>query len=81
VSPRAPDERSAARASGAGASGSASGAGGSGGAPADDPEAEELEVLLRVASLLRKIRFGTLLIVVQDGKVVQIETAEKHRLR
>lgn len=42
---------------------------------------EELEVLMRVTSMLRRIRFGTLLIVVQDGKVVQIETAEKHRLR
>jgi hypothetical protein len=36
---------------------------------------------LRVAAILRQIRFGTVLIVVQDGKVVQIETAEKYRLR
>jgi hypothetical protein len=47
----------------------------------DGVSADELEVLLRVASILRQIRFGTVLIVVQDGKVVQIETAEKHRLR
>jgi hypothetical protein len=42
---------------------------------------EEIEVLLRVRDSLRAIRFGTVLIVVQDGKVVQIETAEKIRLR
>ena len=42
---------------------------------------EELEVLLRVRDSLRSIRFGTVVLVVQDGKVVQIETAEKIRLR
>jgi hypothetical protein len=41
----------------------------------------ELDVLLRVRDSLRSIRFGTVLIVVQDGTVVQIETAEKIRLR
>ncbi|HET8525600.1 MAG TPA: YezD family protein [Actinomycetota bacterium] len=41
----------------------------------------ELDVLLRVRDSLRAIRFGTVLIVVQDGNVVQIETAEKIRLR
>jgi hypothetical protein len=44
-------------------------------------DADELEVLRRVRDSLRSIRFGTVLIVVQDGKVVQIETAEKIRLR
>ena len=43
--------------------------------------ADELEVIHRVRDSLRSIRFGTVLIVVQDGKVVQIETAEKIRLR
>ena len=43
--------------------------------------ADELEVIRRVRDSLRSIRFGTVLIVVQDGKVVQIETAEKIRLR
>lgn len=43
--------------------------------------ADELEVIRRVRVSLRSIRFGTVLIVVQDGKVVQIETAEKIRLR
>ena len=42
---------------------------------------DELEVIRRVRGSLRSIRFGTVLIVVQDGKVVQIETAEKIRLR
>lgn len=42
---------------------------------------EEREVLLRVAEVLRRIQFGTILLVVQDGKVVQIEMAEKFRLR
>jgi hypothetical protein len=42
---------------------------------------EERAILLRVAEVLRKLKFGTLLLVVQDGKVVQIEMAEKIRLR
>jgi hypothetical protein len=42
---------------------------------------EEREVLARVADVLRRIRFGTVVLVVQDGKVVQIEMAEKFRLR
>jgi hypothetical protein len=43
--------------------------------------AEERAVLLKVAEVLRKVRFGTVLLVVQDGRVVQIEMAEKIRLR
>lgn len=55
-------------------------------APAQPPnpvalDADELDVISRVRDSLRSIRFGTVLIVVQDGKVVQIETAEKIRLR
>ena len=42
---------------------------------------EEQVVLLKVVEVLRKLRFGTVLLVVQDGKVVQIEMAEKIRLR
>ncbi|HET6770377.1 MAG TPA: YezD family protein [Actinomycetota bacterium] len=42
---------------------------------------EERDVMKRVVEILRKIRFGTVVIVVQDGKVVQIEVAEKFRLR
>ncbi len=36
---------------------------------------------MKVAQVLRRIEFGTILLVVQDGKVVQIEMAEKFRLR
>jgi hypothetical protein len=42
---------------------------------------EEREVLLKVAEIVRKIQFGTVVLVIQDGKVVQIEMAEKFRLR
>jgi hypothetical protein len=42
---------------------------------------EEQAVLGRVGAVLRKIRFGTVSLVVQDGRVVQIEMAEKFRLR
>jgi hypothetical protein len=42
---------------------------------------EEREVLQKVAGIVRKIQFGTVVLVIQDGKVVQIEMAEKFRLR
>jgi len=42
---------------------------------------EEKVVLARVGDILRRIRFGTVVLVVQDAKVVQIEMAEKFRLR
>ncbi len=42
---------------------------------------EEQQVLLKVAEILKRLQFGTVLLVVQDGKVVQIEMAEKFRLR
>jgi hypothetical protein len=42
---------------------------------------EEKAVLAKVADVLRRINFGTVVLVVQDGKVVQIEMAEKFRLR
>jgi hypothetical protein len=42
---------------------------------------DERAILARVGAVLRRIRFGTVLLVVQDGKVVQIEMAEKFRLR
>lgn len=53
-------------------------------APTEEPrnlDADELEVVSKVVSALRRVRFGTVSLVVQDGKVVQIETAEKFRLR
>jgi hypothetical protein len=42
---------------------------------------EERRILLQVVEVLRRINFGTVLLIVQDGKVVQIEMAEKFRLR
>ena len=42
---------------------------------------EEQMILVRVAEVLRRIEFGTILLVIQDSKVVQIEMAEKFRLR
>ena len=50
------------------------------GEPSEALSMDELDVLLRVADLLRRLRFGSVLIVVKDGKVVQIEMAEKIRL-
>jgi hypothetical protein len=47
----------------------------------DDLTDEERKILVQVAVILRRIDFGTVLLVVQDGKVVQIEMAEKFRLR
>jgi hypothetical protein len=42
---------------------------------------EERLVLAKVAEIVRKIQYGTVVLVIQDGKVVQIEMAEKFRLR
>ena len=42
---------------------------------------EERDVLTKVVEILRRLEFGTVLLIVQDGKVVQIEMAEKFRLR
>ena len=42
---------------------------------------DERAVLTKVAEIVRKIQFGTVVLVIQDGKVVQIEMAEKFRLR
>jgi hypothetical protein len=59
---------------------------GADGAPSDDLESlnltdEERVVLAKVGAILRRLSFGTVVLVVQDGKVVQIEMAEKFRLR
>jgi hypothetical protein len=43
--------------------------------------ADERQVLLKVSEILKRLQYGTVLLVVQDGKVVQIEMAEKFRLR
>jgi hypothetical protein len=38
-------------------------------------------LLLHVEELLSEIAYGNVVIVLQDGKVIQIETSEKIRLR
>ena len=47
-------------------------------APTNDPWSRELERLLRTA--LSSIRFGTVTLVVQDGRVIQLDKNEKVRL-
>jgi hypothetical protein len=46
-----------------------------------DLSEEEAAILARVVEALRRVRFGSVMLVVQDARVVQIETAEKLRLR
>jgi hypothetical protein len=42
---------------------------------------EQRRLLLHVHGLLETIPYGTVVLVMQDGKVIQIETSEKIRLR
>jgi hypothetical protein len=42
---------------------------------------EELSLAFRVIEALRGIRFGSVQVQVHDGKVVQIDVAEKLRLK
>ncbi len=46
--------------------------------PSPDIWSRELERLVREA--LASIRFGTVSLVVQDGRVIQVEKSEKFRL-
>ncbi|MBT2758950.1 YezD family protein [Mesobacillus foraminis] len=39
------------------------------------------EVLLKVQELLESLKYGSITLVVQDGKVVQIERNEKVRMK
>ena len=34
----------------------------------------------RISEAIAKVRYGTVVVVIQDGAVVQIETTEKHRI-
>lgn len=43
--------------------------------------ASQRELLLHVHDLLGDIAYGTVVLVLQDGKVIQVETSEKIRLR
>ena len=42
---------------------------------------EELQLLARVVAVLRRVRYGTVALVIHDGRVMQMETEEKFRLR
>lgn len=39
------------------------------------------EVFKKLQDMLKDIKFGSITLVVQDGKVIQIEKNEKHRLK
>ncbi len=39
------------------------------------------ELELRIRAALKEIRYGTVSLVIQDGKVIQIDKSEKIRLR
>ena len=41
---------------------------------------EEAEILGNVLQAVRQIKFGYVQITIQDGRVVQIDRTEKHRL-
>ena len=42
---------------------------------------EEKEILIRVVGIIRRVRYGAVSLVIHDGKVMQVETEEKFRLR
>ncbi len=44
-------------------------------------EKEHEQVFLKLQEMLKDIKFGSITLVVQDGKVIQIEKNEKHRLK
>jgi hypothetical protein len=44
-------------------------------------DADRRKLLLDVHDLLEEISYGNVVIVLQDGRVIQIETSEKIRLR
>jgi hypothetical protein len=45
-----------------------------------EPQAEEAQVLRLILRAIREIRYGSVQIVIQDSKVVQIDKVEKLRL-
>jgi hypothetical protein len=53
--------------------------------PSKEPEpplvlsAEEQRIVRALLAALRRIRYGSVQVVVQDGRVVQIDTLEKQR--
>ena len=45
-----------------------------------DPSREEERVLAEVLAAMRAVRHGHIQLTVQDARVIQIDTTEKHRL-
>ena len=48
--------------------------------PAQELEPEEAQVIRLILRAIREIRYGSVQIVIQDSKVVQIDKVEKLRL-
>jgi hypothetical protein len=49
-------------------------------APAQELQPEEAQVMRLILRAIREIRYGSVQIVIQDSKVVQIDKVEKLRL-
>jgi hypothetical protein len=49
-------------------------------APQERPDSEEQQILQLILQAIRQIRYGSVQIVIQDSKVVQIDKVEKLRL-
>ncbi len=49
-------------------------------APAPELQPEEARIMRLILHAMREIRYGSVQIVIQDSKVVQIEKVEKIRL-
>lgn len=47
----------------------------------DISQSETREIIERLIHNIRDIKFGSVTIIIQDGKIVQIERNEKVRLR
>ncbi len=45
-----------------------------------NPDAKEQTVLREVPAAIRRVQHGHVQVVVQDGRVIQIDTTEKKRL-
>jgi hypothetical protein len=46
-----------------------------------DSEQWNRELQLRVRAALKELRYGTVSLLIQDGKVIQIDKSEKVRLK
>jgi hypothetical protein len=50
-------------------------------ATAEQPEKWSKDLEQKIRSALREIRFGTVTLVIQDGKIIQIDRNEKIRIQ